>query len=63
VLNTKSGQYADFAHLVANRGTYIEIASGETSGNEVYLAPNKNVMFASVDLADAYQENKQDLGE
>nr|ALQ32854.1 putative polyketide synthase [Fusarium foetens] len=63
VLNTKSGQYADFAHLVANRGTYIEIASGETSGDEVYLAPNKNVMFASVDLADAYQENKQDLGD
>ncbi|EXL71154.1 hypothetical protein FOPG_13052 [Fusarium oxysporum f. sp. conglutinans race 2 54008] len=63
VLNTKSGQYADFAHLVANRGTYIEIASGETSGDEVYLAPNKNVMFASVDLVDAYQENKQDLGD
>jgi 7-cyano-7-deazaguanine synthase in queuosine biosynthesis len=61
-LNTKAGQYADFAHLVASRGTYIEIASGESSGDEVFV-PNKNVMFASVDLADAYRESKQDLGE
>lgn len=63
MLNTKSGQYADFAHLVANRGTYIEVTSGESSGDEGHVVPNKNVMFASIDLADAYQESKQDLGE
>ncbi|GKU05501.1 unnamed protein product [Fusarium langsethiae] len=63
VLNTQSGQYASFSHLVANRGTYVEIGSGETHEDESVLRPNKNVMFASIDLADAYYENHEDLGE
>ncbi|KAF4335133.1 polyketide synthase [Fusarium beomiforme] len=63
VLNTRSGQYAEFSHLVASRGTYIEIGLGETHGDEFYLRPNKNVMFTSIDLSDAYHESNQDLGE
>ncbi|KAJ4309380.1 Highly reducing polyketide synthase gpy1 [Fusarium piperis] len=63
VLNTRSGQYAGFSHLVANRGTYIEIGLGETHGDEFHLRPNKNVMFASIDLMDAYHDSNQDLGQ
>ncbi|KAG8359240.1 Compactin diketide synthase mokB [Fusarium venenatum] len=63
VLNTQSGQYASFSHLVANRGTYVEIGSGELHEDESILRPNKNVMFASIDLADAYLESNEDLGE
>ncbi|KAF4445362.1 putative polyketide synthase [Fusarium austroafricanum] len=63
VLNTRSGQYAEFSHLVANRGTYIEIGLGETQGNELQSRPGKNVMFASIDMADAYNDSKQELGE
>ncbi|OBS24644.1 hypothetical protein FPOA_05184 [Fusarium poae] len=63
VLNTQPGQYASFSHLVANRGTYVEIGSGESHEDEGVLRPNKNVMFASIDLADAYLENNEDLGE
>ncbi|KAF3104358.1 Highly reducing polyketide synthase gpy1 [Orbilia oligospora] len=62
VFNTRSGQYEEFSHLVANRGTYIEIGLGEIRRDGFYLRPNKNVMFASIDLADAYNESKQDLG-
>ncbi|KAJ4195592.1 Highly reducing polyketide synthase gpy1 [Fusarium falciforme] len=62
VLNTRSGQYAEYSHLVANRGTYIEIGLGETPGDEFYPRPNKNVMFASIDLTDAHNESSQDLG-
>lgn len=62
VVNTRSGQNAEFSHLVANRGTYIEIGLGETHGDEFHLRPNKNVMFASIDLTDAYHESSQDLG-
>ncbi|KAF5017371.1 hypothetical protein F66182_10702 [Fusarium sp. NRRL 66182] len=62
VLNTRSGQYAEFSHLVANHGTYIEIGCGETRGDEIYHRPNKNIMFASIDLTDAYRESSQDLG-
>ncbi|KAG8672441.1 Highly reducing polyketide synthase pks8 [Fusarium poae] len=63
VLNTQPGQYASFSHLVANRGTYVEIGSGESHEDEGVLRPNKNVMFASIDLVDAYLENNEDLGE
>ena len=48
--------------MVANRGTYIEIGLGETHDDEFYPRPNKNVMFASIDLTDAYQESSDDLG-
>ncbi|KAK6711597.1 Highly reducing polyketide synthase gpy1 [Fusarium graminearum] len=63
VLNTQSGQYASFSHLVANRGTYVELGSGGTHDDESGFRPNKNVMFASIDLSDAYSESKEDLGE
>ncbi|RGP76705.1 polyketide synthase [Fusarium longipes] len=63
VLNTQSGQYATFSHLIANRGTYVEIGSGETHDDESVLRPNRNIMFASIDLTDAYNESKEDLGE
>ncbi|EPS41648.1 hypothetical protein H072_4451 [Dactylellina haptotyla CBS 200.50] len=62
VLNTQSGQYAEFSHLVANCGTYLEIGSGGVHGGRLYPLPNKNVMFGSIDLTDAYNEKKQDLG-
>ncbi|KAJ4245551.1 Highly reducing polyketide synthase gpy1 [Fusarium torreyae] len=62
VLNTRSGQYAEFSHLVSNRGTYIEIGLGQSHGDEFYLRPNKNIMFASIDLTDAYRESSQELG-
>ncbi|KAH6971231.1 hypothetical protein BKA56DRAFT_636127 [Ilyonectria sp. MPI-CAGE-AT-0026] len=62
VLNTRSGQNAEFSHLVANGGTYIEMGLGETHGDEFHFRPNKNVMFASIDLTDAYHESSQDLG-
>lgn len=62
VLNTRSGQYAEYSQLVANRGTYIEIGLGETLDDEFYPRPNKNVMFASIDLTDAYHESSHDLG-
>ncbi|RSL92940.1 hypothetical protein CDV31_014921 [Fusarium ambrosium] len=62
VFNTRSGQYAEFSHLVANRGTYIEMGLGETLGDEFYARPNKNVMFASIDLTDAYHDSSQELG-
>ncbi|KPM38704.1 Lovastatin diketide synthase LovF [Neonectria ditissima] len=62
VLNTRSGQNAEFSHLVANRGTYIEIGLGETHSDEFHLRPNNNVMFTSIDLMDAYHESSQDLG-
>lgn len=62
VLNTRSGQYAEFSHLVANRGTYIEIGLGQAHDDQFHLGPNKNVMFASIDLTDAYYESSKDLG-
>ncbi|KAJ4025085.1 Highly reducing polyketide synthase gpy1 [Fusarium irregulare] len=63
ILNTQSGQYAGFSHAIAKRGTYVEIGSGETQGDDSNLRPNKNVMFASIDLSDAYHESSEDLGE
>jgi hypothetical protein len=63
VLNTQSGQYGRYSHLIANRGTYVEIGSGETRDDESILRPTKNIMFASIDLTDAYHESKEDLGE
>lgn len=63
VLNTQSGQYAEFSHLVANHGTYIEVGLGVTrSDDKFYVRPNKNVIFASIDLTDAYNESREDLG-
>ncbi|KAK6356106.1 Highly reducing polyketide synthase gpy1 [Orbilia javanica] len=62
VVNTRSGQYSQFSHLVANRGTYVETGVSEIHGDELYLRLNKNVMFASIDLTNAYHESKQDLG-
>jgi len=63
ILNTQSGQYAGFSHAIAKRGTYVEIGSGETRLDDGVLRPNKNVMFASIDLSDAYHESSEDLGE
>ncbi|KAF3229744.1 Highly reducing polyketide synthase gpy1 [Orbilia oligospora] len=62
VFNTRSGQYEEFSHLVSNRGTYIEIGLGEIRRDELYLRPHKNIMFASIDLTDAYNESKRELG-
>lgn len=63
VLNTQSGQCAQFAHFLANHGTYIEMDLDETRSNDEFrLRPNKNVIFASIDLTDAYYHNRAHLG-
>ncbi|CAJ0547104.1 Ff.00g017310.m01.CDS01 [Fusarium sp. VM40] len=62
VLNTQYGQYAEYSHLIANCGTYIEIGSGDGQGLEPYARPNRNVMLASIDLSDAYHDSKEELG-